>query len=162
QLVCADIRERGETLAVLPRAVLRVAARVPVELPEERKLNANSADSPPGMPGAIARVAARQVGVDRHVAVPVRVEDDVSGRHFLLHLVQDRARASATRSSGSVDDVALVGRRRTDLAVRSSVLVARLRVVRAGEAGVEALDAGDLVARATRPTRPPEDRLHDR
>src|SRR5205814_1968340 len=113
----------------------------------------------PAVPGAVAGVAAGRVDVDGVVAARDRVGD------VRADLVQDgRGLRRVRRGGRGVDDVAEVADARADLAIGAPVFVGGLGVVRAAEARVPAVEAGDLVAgeAAVGPAGAPEDGFGDR
>src|SRR5439155_22469682 len=72
QLVAAHVRECVEPLTVRAGGT-GVAARVAVEIEVERELHRDAADRAPAVPGAVARMLPREIGIDRVVPVGDRV-----------------------------------------------------------------------------------------
>src|SRR5262249_32694581 len=87
-LVAADVRDRRQTLRVTAGRA-RIAARVTVEVEEERELDLHAVARAGRVPRAEAGVAARLVDVDRREAVRLRIRD------LLADLGEDRRRAAA-------------------------------------------------------------------
>src|SRR5438132_4385582 len=112
------------------------------------------------MPGAVARVPARQVGVNRIVAVPARVWR----RDHLTNFSQNGRRTIATAGSRAIDHVALMGRRWTNLSIASGIFIRSLSVIGVAEADIPAIQPRNLIANKVgiSPTRPPKDVLGNR
>src|SRR5262249_28425810 len=124
ELVAAHVGDGGEALRLPGHGRLRIAAGVAVEVPEEGELHVDAAAGAGAVPGAVAGVAARQVGVDGVVAVARGIG---AGDH-LADLGEDGRGAAAARRGAGVHEVAQVGRRGAHLAVAPRVLVRGLGV----------------------------------
>src|SRR5271165_2004331 len=124
------------------RGVPRIAARIAIELEEERKLYGHATARACAVPGAVSCVATRNICVHRVVAIASRIG---IGDHF-ANFIEDGCGISATRRGRRINVMSAVCGGWPDLSICTGVLVAGLGVVGVVPARVVAVNTGDLIA----------------
>src|SRR5258708_6895671 len=159
EFLATDISQRRQTLRVPGLRVGGIAARIAIEIKEERELDQLAVADPITVICAISGGAALHVNINRIIAVATGIGSNVAQRNLPANLAENSRGRTAVGSGRDVNHVALIQRGHAHLPIGACVFVGSSCVVRTAEACIPGSQAGDLISDESRvrPARSPED-----